>query len=651
VPDGVPRATPELTCIQPMDGCRVLVSDGRAALFGAPPEVLKALMKADAGTLELIVLPDVRERHGVLLNNVEFLLYSFLFVEHGLEQGRRLKLVGDERHIAQLMELLRLTLLGPTAAELEGWGTDPALAREWLNAAEFFAIKDADGATRSVESFFEITPFVDDCAQAGDWRIRRTGVDRFAAENNGARGEVDLNDCARIVPPYAVVADYVPSGLAKLAVEVLGGASGFSPEQPSTGLALCTNGHYLLIDAIPYVDHHLQARGISMNEVMGIYLTHLHDDHCNLFPLMRAARRLDLITTREIYAMALRKLAMGLGWCDAAIAEHFRFVEIKIGEPFNYYGLEIDAHHTVHSIPTVGATFRVRHHGHAHEVCVVGDIQTLKEISEMREQGLVREQTEQTLLGLYSRRFDLLVADGGMGPIHGDPADALASDSERVVFVHVDSLPQRFNATFSLASSGKRYNLVEGDGDIYTVRAIEGLLDIFGDALSTRWITTLFADKVLKRYNAGDVIIKQNSATWGDVFLVLNGHCEVVRHDGEDFATIGTLEAGDLMGEMAVVTGTSQRNASVIARTPVLACQFPEAAFDRFIAARGLSSEMVAAWLRRGAMTRLPQFAGLGSTVVDNLCRAASEVRLAPGERVTLDPPCWSVVCSGAVIA
>jgi len=636
-----------------MDGCRLVCAGGRCALFGQPPEVLKALLQARAGTLDLICLPDVRERHGSLLNNVEFLLYYFLFFEKGLAERRRLKLVGEADHIAQVLEVLRLTLLGPSEAELEGWGTPPELRREWLNAARFFALKDEAGAVRPVESFFEVVAFADGRAECGGWRIERLGVDRFAVTSAGERLEVDLNECERVEPPYPVVTDYVPAGFAKFAVEVLGGASGFSPEQPSTGLAMCANGHYVLIDAIPYVDHHLEARGISKNEIAAVFLTHLHDDHCNLFPLMRMAHRVDLITTREIYAMAMRKLAMGLGWSEAVVAEHFRFVEARVGERLRYYGLEIEPHHTVHSIPTVGAIFRVHDHGHDHEVCVVGDIQTFAEIAEMRRQGLVSAQTEDRLRALYERRFDLLVADGGMGPIHGDPADALGSKSERVVFVHVERLPERFNATFSLASSGKRYTILEGHSDIYATRAIEYLMNIFGARLTSHWLATLFADKEIKRYNTGDVILKQDAETWGSVYLLLAGHCEVIHHDGERFRSVGTREAGDLMGEMAVVTGRELRNASVIARTPVLACAFSERAFLSFLEAEGLRDELLAAWARRGRVGALPQFETLTTRVLDALCVIARELRLEPGE--TIDEQegaeAWLVVCAGGAAA
>jgi len=640
-----------LAVTQPMRGCYIVACGGDVVLFGQPPEVLKSLLRTRPGALDALVLPDVRERSGSLLNNVEFLLYAFLFLEDGFTRGRRLKLIGDAAHISQVLELLRLTLLGPTPGELDEWGTEDTLKQEWVNASRFFALKDDAGNVRPVPTFFEILPFENDVVCTQRYRIERLGTDRFALAAGRERVEVDLNGSADVEPPYGVATDYVPAGLVKFGVEVLGGASGFSPEQPSTGFVLCFNGNYLLIDAIPYLDWHLRARGISKNQISAVFLTHLHDDHCNMFPLMLMPHKVDVITTREIFRMAMRKLAMGLGWRESAVEEHFNFIELRVGQRLNYYGLEIEPHHPVHSIPTVGAVFRTTRHGRPHEICLVGDIQTFSEIGEMCARGLIRPETERCLRELYERRFDLLIADGGMGPIHGNPADALGSKAERVVFVHVDRLPEEFNATFSVAASGKRYTVLDGDSDIYTTRTIELLMRNFQRPLPGPWLSTLFADKEIKRYNTDDVIIKQGSQTWGRVFLILTGYCEVIHHDGTRFSSLATREAGDLIGEMAIVTGRALRNASVVARTPVMACEFSEETFDTFLDAVGLKEALLSSWSRRGLVGMLPQFASLSSTVVDVLCAASHTVTVATGER--FDAPgadTWDLVCDGALV-
>ena len=139
----------------------------------------------------------------------------------------------------------------------------------------------------------------------GNFAIERKGMDRYLVSSPGGDAYVDLNDEEAVTPPYPVQIDYVPGGLAKMGIEVLGGASGFSTDEPCTGLAMCYNGDYLLIDSIPFLDEHLFARGISRNQVAAVFLTHLHDDHCSMFPLMEMPHRVEVITTVEIFNMAM----------------------------------------------------------------------------------------------------------------------------------------------------------------------------------------------------------------------------------------------------------------------------------------------------------------------------------------------------------
>jgi hypothetical protein len=74
-------------------------------------------------------------------------------VAKGLEQGRLLNLVGEADDISRALRLLRLTLLGPSRAELDNWGTDENLKDEWINAANYLALKNENQEIRGVERF------------------------------------------------------------------------------------------------------------------------------------------------------------------------------------------------------------------------------------------------------------------------------------------------------------------------------------------------------------------------------------------------------------------------------------------------------------------------------------------------------------------
>jgi CRP-like cAMP-binding protein len=340
-----------------------------------------------------------------------------------------------------------------------------------------------------------------------------------------------------------------------------------------------------------------------------------------MFPLMEMPHRVEVITTEEIFNMAMEKLSCSLGWSVDVVREHFQLLRVNPGDSLNYYGLNIEVHNTVHSIPTIGATFSTLHKGMFRDVCVVGDNQNMSAVRNMAESGIVRPQTLANLERLYRHHFHLLIADGGAGEIHGDPADSLQSQAERVVFVHVDKVPDALQTTFSLASSGKRYTLLEGDSMIYTSQINHYLTLWLGQPFPNRWMRNLLAEQEIYRYNTDDVIIVQNASTHGAVYLILTGYCEVVRVDTDGRESVALLQAGDVIGEMAILTGSGVRNASVVAKTPVTVCVFAEETFRNFIRYSGLQTMLEDRWLLRPVVKLLPQFAELSSTVTDKISR------------------------------
>ncbi len=631
----------------PAQGSRLVTAGDDVVLFGQPPEVLKGLLVNGVTGFETLVLTDVKEKDGSLLNNLEFPIYFFLFVMDGLGQGKRLNLVGEADSIAQALRLLRYTLMGPTRPELDAWGTNEPLKEEWLAVADASALKYPDGSTIPVEDFFNVCPFVDGETQVGDVTIRHVGEDHYKVISNAGEADVDLNQDYDVQPSYAVQQDYVPAGLVKLGLEILGGASGFAPDEPCTGLALCYNGDYILIDSIPFLDQHLFARGISKNQVSAVFLTHLHDDHCAMFPLMLMPHKVEIITTREIFNMAMEKLACSLGWSVEVVTEHFNLVEVIPGEELNYFGLSILPHVTVHSIPTIGATFKTIHRGYERQICVIGDNHSMAKIRELNGSGQVRDETLANLEDLYAERFSLLVADGGAGTLHGDPADAIKSDADRVLFVHVERLPNEFDTTFSLASAGKRYTVIDGDPSIYTSQVNHYLSSWLGEPFPNRWMRSLLAEEEIRRYNADDVIVIQGAETRGFVYLILTGYCDVVQHDGKQFNTVASLQTGDIIGEMAVITGIGTRNASVVARTPVTVCVFAEETFTAFIETEGFRVKLMNRWSVRPVIKSLPQFSMMTSTALEKVGNIARFEELEAGDTRRFDESAWFILIDG----
>ncbi len=225
------------TLITPAMGSRLYVDDDGTILLGQPPEVLKGLLLHGISNFDTLVLPDVKEKNGSLTNSLEFPLYFFLFVSNGLADSRRLNLVGEEDDISHALRLLRITLFGPTRHELENWKTEPELRDEWLAASKELALKDRYGEIIPLQNFFNIFPFRDGLVKVGKQSITHVDRDVYDIGNGNSVVRIDLNEDRHIEPPYKVSSDYVPGGLVKMGIEVLGGASGFTPTEACTGLA------------------------------------------------------------------------------------------------------------------------------------------------------------------------------------------------------------------------------------------------------------------------------------------------------------------------------------------------------------------------------------------------------------------------------
>ena len=147
----------------------------------------------------------------------------------------------------------------------------------------------------------------------------------------------------------------------------------------------------------------------------------------------------------------------------------------------------------------------------------------------------------------------------------------------------------------------------------------------------------LLAEQEIYRYNTDDVIIVQDASSHGAVYLILTGYCEVIRVDDGKRESIAMLQAGDILGEMAILTGSGVRNASVVAKTPVTVCVFAEETFRNFIRYSGLQTLLENRWLLRPIIKLLPQFTELSSTVTEKISRIAEWQVVEAGNTRWLD--------------
>ncbi len=478
------------------------VSDGANALLaGCPPEIVKVIRQRGLTAPGAILLPDKPIAMGESQTAVEFPLYQHLFF-NSKEKRKPLQLLGSRRRVRAAEDLLELTLVGPDESQMRDWGMEPEAAENLARETRWFHLKDEDGKPIPLGALVESRDLEGDGCDLGWIKIRRLESNVFRMTCGDATEDIDLTVREEQEPPYPVSTDLTVSTLVKMGVEVLGGATGFSAAQASSGVALCYNGNYILIDAIPYLNFHLRARGIARNQIHSIFLTHIHDDHCNLVSLLQYNRKIRILTTPVIYHMTLKKLSLMMDRPVDRLRAYFDFEPLTPGEETDFFGLRILPHYTSHSIPTIEAQFSTVQNGATYHMIYTGDNQSLSDIKQMQKTGVIDGERYNEIAELYNMRSHLLIADGGEGVLHGDPADALNSEAERIVFLHLDQLSDEFHAQFTVASSGKRFPILRGDTVYNLTRTIEYLMEFFPE-MPPIWISNLLANQQVHSFNTG----------------------------------------------------------------------------------------------------------------------------------------------------
>lgn len=595
------------------------ISVGQHSLLaGCPPEIVKVLMQRGLRSPNWILLPDRPVSHGESQVAVEFPLYHHLFFGGKLAAGEPLGLLGSPRRVQAAVDLLELTLFGPDARQLAEWGMPVPQAEELARETRSFHLKDKQGKVIPLDVMVSRRAIEEDPVDLGWCIVRRVECNRFEIAAGGHTKIIDLTPEQEQSPPYPVNTDLTATTLVKFGVEVLGGSTGFSATQASSGFALCHNGNYLLVDAIPYLNAHLRARGIARNQVQGLFLSHIHDDHCNLLSLLQYNRQISVLTTRVIYRMMLRKLSLLVDRPEASLEGYFHFIPLEAGVETNFYGLRITCFYSSHSIPTIGATFSTHHAGADCRIIFTSDTQALADLKRLQRTGAITQARYLEIAELYRQSAQLLLADGGEGQIHGDPHDAFSSPAERIVFLHLDNLPEKFQSHFCTATSGKRFNLLRGGTDYNLTRTIEFLLEYF-PGMQPVWISNLLSNQQVLSYNAGDIIIREGTRSEGCVYMILTGYAQVVHHDGERRQFLAQMEAGELIGEMSVIMGHGQRNASVVALSPVTVTAFAESSFREFIRHQHYEARLKSLWQNRELLQNFPYLRGLQQPVLREL--------------------------------
>ena len=196
----------QITSIAP--GCFHIEGPSTAALLGSPPEILKALLKQKKKIPQVGIIPDVSHKNGISQMAFEFLGYWFLFVDQGYQLGLKFRILGTKPMCERLFDILRITLLGPTRAEMKKWGLSKSRVEMLAQMAEGMAIK-RNAKILQIEDLFEFIYLPEEEGEitvpvfqdSKDIFIRRIGNNQFEVLEHGISHRLDLNFEGEQLPP------------------------------------------------------------------------------------------------------------------------------------------------------------------------------------------------------------------------------------------------------------------------------------------------------------------------------------------------------------------------------------------------------------------------------------------------------------------
>ncbi len=238
--------------------------------------------------------------------------------------------VGHSRAISSVAEaLFRGTYGLANEAEVLEAGVDPVFAAEVIREKLWFSF----GAIRRSEELLDLRPLDGETVELRPGlTLRREGVNRFAFEMKGKRLSVDLN-----LPPGQTYDSPFRLGRSRIRREYfsvvhIGEGDGWDPNRPCMGSLLQFQGRNYLIDAGPNIIESLEAIGLGLTEIEGVFQTHGHDDHFAGLPsLAMSDHRLKFFATRLVRASVMKKMAALMGVPERIFSTTFEFRDLELG--------------------------------------------------------------------------------------------------------------------------------------------------------------------------------------------------------------------------------------------------------------------------------------------------------------------------------
>ncbi|PKL08237.1 MAG: cyclic nucleotide-binding protein [Spirochaetae bacterium HGW-Spirochaetae-7] len=386
--------------------------------------------------------------------------------------------------------------------------------------------------------------------------LRRLGVNRYEFIHHGDAIQVDLN----LRPGQSYGAPYrLPkskTGRDDFCVIHLGEGDGWDPDRPCMGSLVIHEGRPYLVDAGPNIEESLDAVGLGVGDLAGIFHTHVHDDHfVGLTSLMRSDRRIPYFAVPMVRRSATEKLGALCGIGESDFGRFFDVRDLELGRWNDVDGMLVEPLLSPHPIETTIMRFRVLGAGGPRTYAHFADLSSFAVLDSLVTDddapGITAAEAA-AAKAAYLEPADLKKVDVGGGMIHGDMTDFNHDASAELLFSHGDSVDAiRTSRIGRVAKFGEASVLIHASRDWVPAIAIRSFGQYFPDA-SDEAIAALAASPRL-RLEAGAALTVRGEAAEA-AWLAIDGGVERLGASGEVTASYGS---GALVGLEEAVDGRS----------------------------------------------------------------------------------------------
>lgn len=534
-------------------------------LCGCPADTVKHLRKRgliddaekDGVTYETgpnaILLSDRLVQNGFLSNLSEFpllqMLYSqgMLIPNHPNNNGEKPLMIGSQTQISAQMEYFYRGNYGLiNREEILSAGVSEQLADEIMHIKLRFAF----GKLRPSDELVDQIIVSDDERQEirNQVFVRRKDTNVFEISYEGESVVVDLNLRSKEIyeAPYYLGYHKIPREY--FSIVHTGEGNAWDVNRPCMASIVMFQGKIYLIDAGPDLLTSMNALGVSVNEVAGIFNTHAHDDHfAGLTTFVRSDHRIKYFASPVVRASVAKKLCALMSVEEDSFDRFFDVQDLELDRWNNIEGLEVMPVMSPHPVETNIFYFRTfwgdryRTYGHLADVTSFSVLEN--KVFNSTEEGQDFSQQLAKAKNDYLRTVDLKKVDVGGGMIHGDTKDYIGDKTPKVLLAHLNrALSDEEKQVGSFAAFGSIDSLTETHQDFLRDMAYHYLKFYFPNVPDYE-IQVLLNCPIISM-NAGDSLFRKG-VRYESVYLLLTGAVELIYPDIE---FENSLSAGSLVG-------------------------------------------------------------------------------------------------------